>query len=450
MTIPFVEAPVTSGYHDYSGLPRLVLSNAQIANFANVGGPSPTRSNPANFAGGTIDQTNVLQTWRVWNGTVLQYDRDLLGMQMGQLLEAANHNAREQMDRYADTTTERFIHNDETSTVTFQQLDGVGIPTAQKAPIYGSEQGFALRRFGVGLQWTEEYWRLQDMRALTATMQAILIADANNIATRIRKAFFSPTNVTFYDILQDKARLPVKALLNATGGSSGDGYVIPPAPYNGVTFNSATHTHFMAPGTGNGDTITDAAATAWATSSAANKQTNLNALISNLREHDNNAQIELLVNWQDATTYFSGAGGPSTIVTGFNHLERITVLAGTNRDSTIGAGYNAADQYDGLMGYFDDVPVYRKPWVPAGYIMANIVNAPKPLVIRVHKVAAPGTSASGAMNLGSGDLRMVFDRSTWPLHAEAMVRDFDVSVNTRWSSAAMKINATSYSKPAGL
>lgn len=449
MTMNFVEQVNGQGYHDYSGLPRLVLSNGDLQKFSrNIGGPE--NADPSKFAGGTLDQMNVLQAWRVWKGTVLQYDRDLLGMQMGQLLEAANHNAAEQMDLYADTTTDRFIHNDETSTVAFQEMNAASMPTAQKAPIYGSNQGFALRRFGVGLQWTEEYFRTQDMKSLAATMQAIITADSDLIAKRIRKAIFNSTNVDFYDFLQDKAILPIKALVNATGGSGGDGYILPPAPYNGVTFNSANHTHFMAPGTGNGDTITDAANTAWGTSTAANKQTNLNAMISNLREHQSDAKIEILVNWQDAVTYWGGAGGASTTITGFQHLERVQALAGTYRDKTSGPNYNPDDQFDALLGYFDDVPVYKKPWVPAGYIMAQIKNAPKPLVIRVHKVAAPGATTSGSMSLGSGDLRQVFSTSNWPLHAEAMVRDFEANVNCRWSMAVMKITATSYAKPAGL
>ncbi len=412
---------------------------------------SPAEFN-AKFESGSLDLSDILSTWKYFQGDVLDYERNNLGAQQTFLLAAYNHNTSEQLDMFATVSTEKFIHNDASAVQPkMVELAEKGIPIASKAVAMGSNQGFSLRRFGIGLQWTRTFWEGKDMRMYAMTMEALLGADAQLIAQRLRKAFFRPTNLTFIDMLVDKSILPVKAFLNGTGGAAGDGYIIPPSPYANQTFNSAAHTHYMYCGSGNADTIGTYTSYAWSDSNATNTTRGLdlaNAL-KNLREHFNNSNVVVYVSPADGSAYFLQTGDATNgKVNGFYSLERVTHIAGTYRDKVVGEKLDTANQYDRLCGHFDDVEIRVKPWVPTGYMMITNPVAGKPLQVRVPKGKNLGVSVAGQISLGNGDLRTIQAYDEYPLHAEAMIRDFDVCVNDRINGVAFAINSNSaYADP---
>lgn len=428
----FSEIPVGK-YKEYGSYPTLDVPNTQATNF----------NDTKKFSGGTSTGLNTLDALRVAQGTPIDYDRDELTVQIGMLLEAHNHLCAEQLSMFCNFSPERFVRLGATDSVNMMQLDAGGIPTAQKVYVIGSNQGWPLRRFGIGLQWNNEYWAQKDMKQFANQLEAILTADKKLLASRIRRAFLKSTGETFVDFLKDQMPLPVKPLINA------DGTAIPPNPY-GVTFDNSNHTHYMYCGSGNADSgsaaFTDTGNTAWNNSStAASKAHNLDAMLANLREHYTDGSNIFLVSQTEAA-FFAPANGNGSQIPGFQKAEYTVIKPSQNRDVLQGLGfYNPENSYDRFIGVYDGTEVWVKPWVPAGYVLLFNVSAPKPLQVRVNDTTGlPGTTVNGSNSMGGGDLRMVFEYQPYPLYAQAMVRDFDVAASTeRQNGVAMFVNSAS-------
>ena len=445
-TSDFREAPFINGNYTASrqGLSTFDFSPSMIkASMQTLETRSRKLKETAKFAGGSLDTTDLIETWRLWKGTVLEYQKNDLGQQVQMLLDAANTNTAEQISLFAEIDTMRFALHGDKSTANFVQMDAAGIPEAEKAISYGGEQGFALRRFGCGLQWSNDFWRGKSMGEFAACMAALLTADKNLVAKRIRKAIFNPTNYMFVDVMKgDKARLPVRAGLNADNGSIGGNWAIYPAPYAAVTFNDSAHNHYMTCGTGNGESTMPVDTTqyfqwAHASSTPFTRFQNLNQMLYNLREHYNGEDVELFINYQDANTYWSVDGAARTdtgnAVYGFKLPQRTEIIdQRTVQILSTQVGYfDPTNIFEGLVGYFDSCRIQRKVWVPQGYIMAYCPGKPKPVQIRVPEGSQDGSSTSGASTgFGNGDLRNVFEYSDYPLHSQAMMRDFEANIGS--------------------
>lgn len=419
-----------SGAKDYKNLPQW---NYQDDN------------KPITFSGGTSTGLNTLDTLKVAKGMPIDYDRDELSTQIAMLLEAHNHLTAEQLSLFCQFSPERLVRIGATDSVTFGEIDPAGIPTAKKVYVVGSDQGWPLRRFGVGTQWNQEYWTQKDMRQFANQMEAILTADKKLLSSRIRRAFFYPTSTNFVDKFKDQMTLPVKPLIN------GDGASIPPNAY-GTTFNNAAHTHYMYPGSGNGDTVTDAGNVGWATSTPTQKGQNLDAILANLREHYVDGRFVLFCNVAQAVA-FTYANSSSNQIPGFQRYEYIYNTSGTYRDhiSQSFGTYNPTDTFNRAIGMYDGVEVWVKPWVPANYLMCFNIDAPKPLQVRVNDTGGlPGTTVSGSNSIAGGDLRMVFEYQPYPLYAQAFVRDFDIAASSErqgavaFNTAQAAVDASAY------
>lgn len=430
-TLNFVDVPTTRGYSDYSKLP--------VARFDNT--------SSGNFAFGTLDRSNTLDALRVFNGTVIQYDRDLLQTQIGMILDAQNHLTAEQLSMFCQVSTERFVRVGSQATTVFEDLDLMGIPNPQKIFPTGSEQGWPLRRKGVALQWTSEYFRNLPMSTFANQLQSLLTADAVSVAKQIRHAIFYPTNNTFIDRFMDSYSLPVKALLNADS-------VQPPPNAYGTVFDGSVHTHYMYPSKGNGDTITATSTTAWNNNaSVADKANFLGEILLNLREHYVTGTAKILVSTTEAPFFTTRIN--TSIIPGFAVLEyaQNIITQNVNRDRATGPDYNPQNAYDRMLGYFDGAEVWVKPWIPAGYCFAYDPTQPLPVQVRVPSNGAmPGTDVNGASSLGAGNLRLIQEYDQFPLMAQAMVRDLGMAASVeRWNGVVGYLNsASSYTAPTGL
>src|SRR5690606_16799253 len=83
-----------------------------------------------------------------------------------------------------------------------------------------------------------------------------------------------------------------------------------------------------------------------------------------------------------------------------------------------------------LIGYFQGHPVWTKPWVPSGYILALATADPnKALRFRISTVS---TEAAGLFLAG--------DIVTHPLQAQYMEHFFGVGVKTRTNGAVLYVS----------
>ena len=434
----------------YSGFPKVSSTIINQINSRTVAATAERKTKfsngTMNFAYGALDQANTLEFLRIWQGTVAQYGIDRLTEQIAILMEATNAIVGDMIQNLAIIGSERYIRNGAVDQVTMVQLDTAGIPLAQKVFVVGSPMGMRLNRYGIGLEWNMEYWRQKDMRQFANEMQSIITADANRIKGSMINALFQPSNeLTFLDVLQDYLILPVRALVNA------DGTAIPPNPY-GYTFNNSTHTHYMYPGGGNGDTVATYSSGAWSSSTVAQKALDLQAIEYNMKEHYNDGTMVIYTSPSDSSNWLP-QNGSATQIPGFLKLDYVYSIPSITRDVDTEGRLDTQDFYDRFLGHFDGIQVWTKPWVPAGYIFAFFVDKPKPLYCRVplspDKATPGGVTPTGSLTLGGGDLRMINQWSSHPLTAQAMVRDFGFSAWERTNGICFDMQGTSaYVAPA--
>jgi hypothetical protein len=318
-------------------------------------------------------------------------------------IQVHNQVVDELLAIYVERGTDRIIgYTGENDTVEFQALDEYGVPLAQKVAATPTNLGFPMRRRGIGLQWTRDWFLWHTPAELAAQVAARTSADIRAIIKDIKTAVFTPTNSTFIDALVDRASLPVKALVNA------DGMYIPPGP-NGESFDGSTHTHYLARAGG---------------SLAAS---DVSALIDTVNEHYQTGNVLLYINSaQEAairamTSNFVGYVDPR-----IRQPTTATYADGRTLDV-----YNSSNR---AIGIFDEAEVWVKPWVPASYMYCWIQGGPKPLFLREPE-------------RGERGLRLIVNDEKYPLRAQAFARDYGIGVRNRLNGAVLYTGGTSFVTP---
>jgi hypothetical protein len=395
----------------------------------------------AQFAYGTGDTQSTLAALRVANSIIADYGLDQAYLAVQMLLEAHNRITAELLSLFCADSTDRLRRYGTPDTMTMQELDQYGIPLAQRVSA-GANVGFPLRKYGAGLQWNLDYATQATTVELAGQLEALLTADTRLIQRQIKRGFYYSTNTTFVDVLRDGFSLPVKCLANA------DSIGLPVGP-NGEQYASATHTHYMYAGSGNGDTITSTNDTIWSsltTSSAdvAKIKSDLDALCDNVVEHFNDGQALILINKADEV-YFRNYLG---VANGFDEIRPAILIPGITNDSPRVNDLDVLRIYNRQIGWYRGFQVWVKPWVVSHYPICTIVGPEPPLLIRVPERPVAGNNVSGATSLGAGDLRLVSSFPGYPFIAQAMERRFGVAVWNRVNGAVLDINHTgSYTQP---
>jgi hypothetical protein len=313
----------------------------------------------------------------------------------------AAHNAQFNgmlMD-FIERTTDRQRRYGGSAEMTMDEVDEYGRADAQKvAP--GVTVGFPLRLFQESVQWTRKFMQNATTKELAGQFTAAQDAHILRLQRQIKRAIFTATNYTFTDKLVDNVDLAVKAFVNA------DSAGIPNGP-NGETFDGATHTHYVA-------------------RVGALAATDITAIIENVLEHHAAGEVRLYINRaQEAAIRAMTANFTAYIDARIIPGSGVTVANGT---------LNQSNMYNRAIGVFDSAEVWVKAWVPANYMFAFVVGAPKPLVLRER---VPG----------GADLQLVADNEAYPLRAQTLESEFGVGVWTRTNGAILYTGGTSYVSP---
>lgn len=339
------------------------------------------------------------------NQVVYDYGEDRLWDQIRATLEAHNRLFDEKYGQLCETTTDRVRRYGGQALMTMADLDEFGSPDAEKITA-GSDVGFPLRRKGRALAWTRDYLEEATVGEITSAMDAIMDADVRYADLALRNAVFNSANATFVDRLLDSVSLPVKAFVNADSAPI-------PVDINGNTFNAATHTHYLA-------TASLAAA-------------DVDAVVNTVVEHYANAgyRAMLYINSasEAAVRAFAAAGQFTAYpLDGVRYGTGVTVAAGRTLDPN--------NPYNRAIGVWGNASaeVWVKPWIPANYMFAWMMGAPKPLVLRVK-------------NARTGVLRLVADDEQYPLRAKRYTRDYGFGVWNRTNGAVLYTGGGSYVVP---
>lgn len=338
---------------------------------------------------GTLSIGDLLD---VRNQSVVDFGEDRIYAVFSEYLAAHNRILADQMADFVEDSTERMRGAGAIATMVVEDMDEFSTPDVQKTEALGN-QGWPLRGHQGALQWTLHYMRKAKVFELAAQFQALVTADVRRTQRDIKRAIFTPTNSTFKDYLVDRASLPVKALANA------DSFPIDPSP-NGDTFDSSTHSHYLAT----------------ATLTAAN----VTSLIDTVREHYTAGEIRLYIP-QGAEATIRGFDGANEFAP-FLDARLIAPPGGT--DIYARGQLARFNTYDRAIGVFGAAEVWVKPWIPTNYMLAWIRGPEKPIRRRIRDRAM-------------SSFHLIFDDEQHPLRARGWEREQGFGVLNRTAAAVL-------------
>jgi hypothetical protein len=359
------------------------------------------------MAFGTLTRFDTLAT--AFNTTVAQFGEDLAWQAIAEALMAHNAQMEEAMREFVEPTTDRLRRYGGPDSMAMEELDEFGTPDAQKIGA-GVTVAFPMKFYGIGLQWTRLYFLNKMASELAAQITAMQDADIKALQREMKKALFLNANYTFLDRRTDGISLAVKALVNA------DSAAIPLAP-DGTAFDGSTHTHYVG-----------ATSAAWGASTAANKDTDLNTLTSNVLEHFLSGQILVLINRAQEA-------GVRTAPTFIPYVDARIIQAPGGTAQFARGSLDMSNPTNRAIGIIGPAEVWVKPWVPSGYITAVHVGSGGAAICKRTRVAQ------------GGQLELLFDFEDYPLRAKAMGREFGFGVYNRVAAACLYTGGTSYVNP---
>lgn len=354
----------------------------------------------------------LLDTLRVLDATTVNnFGEQRIFDEITRVLQIHNEQMRDMIAPLVEFSDQRLRRYGGVDQTKMEPADEYSAPLAQKVSVTPQNIGFPLRMYQYGVQFTLDYILTRTVAELASQIEAALDADVRNLTLQIKKALYEPTNYTFDDYRVDNLQLPVKKLANA------DSFYIPVGP-NGETFNSATHTHYLA------------------TASLTNQ--NLVDAINTVAEHDTRGALMLYISRTDETAVKALASFKP--YTDARLVQPITLvssggsLAGSVAVNAVG-NINIANTGNRAIGLFEQAEVWVKPWVPAGYLTVVRLGLRQPLLFR--------TRTGSAL----GQLRLAAEYEQYPLRAQFMTREFGVSVQERVSAAILYTGGGSYTAP---
>jgi hypothetical protein len=313
-------------------------------------------------------------------------------------MAAQNRIVEDQLKHLAEPTKDRMLRTGAPQYMQMDELGEIGTPDAQKV-VAGQNVGFPLRDYGVGIQWTKQYFKKTTGKEFAGQIHAMLAADALQIQKQLKRSLFLSSSYTFYDKLLDYVVLPVKALANADGGQL-------PAGPNGEIFGG-THTHYL----GAANSVLDAVA--------------LDPLVTTVLEHFREGVPLVYINQaQEAAV---------RALSGFTAYIDARIIPRTTADYAAG-NLDMVNIYNRAIGLYKGAEVWVKPWIPASYVLAFVGNQLKPLRWRQDIE-------------NSGNLTLEYEDDEHPLHAKVWARQFGFGVWSRISAACLYIGGTSYVNP---
>lgn len=361
------------------------------------------------MAGSTSYGTfSILDTLAASNQTIAQFGVDRAFDFIQKALMSHNDIMRDMRSAMMDSSVDRLRRGGSYSAMQLDELDEFGTPDAQKLTA-GANIGFPLRRYGGALQWTGLALKRMLGAEMAAQVKGMMDADYQKLIFNMKAAFYRPVNYNYDDRLRDKLQaiqLPVKALQNA------DGFPIPPGP-NAEFFDPATHTHYLV-------------ASVTSTFGAVD----MDALLGTVREHQATGQGYIAINQADQAAVIA--------------FPKFRAVVDTRVIQPLSASYVNPQVYaldlvnsnNRLIGLYDGVEVWVKPWPIAGYPAAwwTGPGVEKPLLYRFDPDLPD-------------ELTLTFEGEVHGLRADVYESYYGIGVWNRIAMAVLDVGHGSYTAP---
>lgn len=343
---------------------------------------------------------STLDTLASSQQTIAQYGEDRAFDAIELARQAHNEILDSLMMDFVERTTDRQRRYGGAATMKMEKVDEFGRVDAQKVAA-GVTLGFPLDLFQESVQWTRKYMQNATTAELSAQFTAAQDGHIDRLRNEIQRALFRPTNYVFTDTLVDNVDLNVKALLNADGAAI-------PTGQNGASFDSATHTHYLA------------------RAGAAVAASDISSAIETVLEHHGVGMAQVYINRAQEAAI-------RTMTANFTPYVDARIVVGSG--STVANGTLDMNNINNrAIGIFDAAEVTVKSWIPAGYMFVFVKGAPKPLVMRERAA-------------GLGGLQLVAEDEAYPLRARTLESEFGFGVYTRTNGAVLFTNGTTYAMP---
>lgn len=312
-------------------------------------------------------------------------------------LEIHSRALAEEMSEFVEITTDR----QRVDPATHEIGEGSPLTETGRAPTQIAEAttvtlGFWLFGWQYSIGWTQRALDQSTAADLAKTVLAAQEWHVRKMSADLKRAFYGSSNFTKRDFLmKDKININVKRFYNA------DSWPIPMGP-NGESFDGSSHTHY--------------------TGKSSLTASDLKALIGNVREHDYNADVRVIINLADEETV-SG-------LTGFKAYTPTTLVHG-NTDGTAVKRLTGQNPANRAIGLFNGAEVWTKPWAIENYAVAYTISGAKPLVLRV----PPNRG-------GLPSLRLAATNRAYPLLTQFMETEYGFSTSNRAAAAILDFDSS--------
>ena len=322
-------------------------------------------------------------------------------------LESHNRVAMEIIADFASPTTEKEGIYGGASDAEMMEVDEYGdAPTQKTGP--GGQVAYPLGKKQHNTGWDEEFFLKGSVAEMRTRMIAAENAHKRALIKGVKQAIYTPTNRTVVDTLgrPKGVTLTVRALLN------GDGQPIPAGP-NGEPYDGATESHYSAEATLSSD--------------------GLRASVRKVLLKGYDADPRIAINLADSATVAALDGFVAAISTNINVTPTTGGVIPVANRGPVG---------DRMIGTFDDVPVYVKPWAIAGYALTYDAGASSK-VLRMRQ--EPIASLQGLRLINPDES----GHKSHPLYARVAEARFGFGVHNRAAAAVHEFGTdATYTAPA--
>ena len=317
--------------------------------------------------------------------------------------EIAAHNAQlvEGLRDYVTPTTRREMPDATGQMLTDEMVlaDEFGRAPTQVESKPG-RIGLPLERYKIAKGFTTDFLTTASVAQVAMRTREVEAAHIKRMTRNLREALFRPVSFDFTDYRVDDMVLKVKPLYN------GDGT----APVNGPAGESfdGTHNHFM--------TAPELTADA------------VDALIENVAEHDDNADVVIQVSLAEAAAVRA--------LPGFAPIMDARIEQVPNGQMVARGSLNTGNIKNRKIGYYNGAEIWVKPWVYSGYLLGLNRNAAQKVL---------GLREPEEQNRRG--LRIVATNIAYPLQSENFEAEFGFGVLSRGAAAILQITAGAYEDP---
>jgi hypothetical protein len=262
---------------------------------------------------------------------------------------------------------------------------------------YGSwDVAFPLDDFGEALGGSDVALAYMTVQQLNRHLDNLFIRDANTVRFELLKALFNNAEDTYLGVLGE-GTVYIEPLAN------GDSVTYPPVIGSET---EATEDHYLG--------------SAYLASAISDTNDPFVTLMADLKHHNTDADIVAFIN--------NAQWAKARALTDMRDAKDAYIVPGANQDVVMPLPATTPGQVRGrhAMGCW----VVEWNWIPAGWIMALDLNAPKPLIQRIDKAES---------GLGTG-LQLVSQNDDYPLSDAQYRHRFGFGVGNRLNGAIMDLS----------